>query len=248
MSDLSVQSVNMGQGYGSQQSRNQSFTENAVPYYESNIGLKTGAVLSIPAVIDFLPDLRYKNANYLEKSVENYRRETDLSKKNIDRLVHENKLPDGCNNILKKVQSSIPDAEAYKNICTRRCKIAIPATIVAAGCTLGSGILIDSVRNNKAKEYAEQFSGMNSNLNFSAKDAMAVQSGVPYYKSKIGKQLGTLLGGGLGIISSFLNGGMAKNAANIGFRSFMFAIGGLTIGALYDNVVNKRAEKVANNI
>ena len=247
MSDLSIQSVNLGQAYNSPQNRQQKPAENSVPYYESNVGLKTGAILSIPAVIDFLPDMRLKNADYFEQNVENYRKEAEAGKKNIDKIIHENKLPEGCNKFLKRVQASIPDAEAYRNICARRCRIAIPATIIATGCTIGSGLIIDSIRNNNAKEVAEQYANMSANPNFSAKNTMVAQSGVPYYKSKVGKQFGALFGGALGVLSALLNGGMARTAPNIGFRSFLFALGGLTIGALYDNIVNKRSEKVANN-
>lgn len=246
MSDLSIQPINSVQTGNAQFGRRNS--GGGIPYYVSNVGLKTGALLSIPAIIDFLPDVRLNNAEYLEQSIENYKAETEAGKKNIGRIIKEHNLPDGCNNLLRRVQESIPDAEAYRKTCLRKCRIAIPATIIATGCTIGGGAVVDYVRNNRAKETAELGAKGNIEQLSASNNTQLSETGLPYYKSRIGKQLGALFGAGCGILSAFLNGGIARTAANMSIRAFAFALGGLAIGAIYDNVVNKRSEKAVNYI
>ena len=249
MSGYSIQQIGPMQSYNAQFQGQQMTTNTYVPYYHSNTGVKAAALLSIPAALDFLPDLRLRNNNYFENNINTYKQDSEMWKKDIDKLVREAKFSENINNQLKKYKAAIPDIEAYRKTCMRRMKIAIPATLLAMGCTIGSGMLIDGVRNSKAKETAEQYAfsaypGAASNI----RNACIAESGIPYYKSNTGKIFGIGLGAVCGVISAFLNGGMSKTSTNVILRTIAFALGGLASGAIYDNVVNRRARKAANNL
>lgn len=245
MSDLSVQQIQPVQVYNPQFNGDQKVAVSGVPYYESNEGFKTGALLSLPAVVDFLPDLRLKDKDYFEKTVKDYADCVANTNSYIDKKLQAEGTSSAYSNILRKVKGSIPDAEAYRKTCARKYKLAIPATIIATGCTMGAGMLVDSVRNEKAKEVAEQAVLNQAELQNNPNVAYGV-SGTPYYVSKTGRRLGGILGSAFGVLSAYLNGGMAKSAPNVGLRAFLFGLGGLGVGAIYDRTVNKKSERVVN--
>ena len=241
MSDFSVQPISTVQNYDTQQGTP------TVPYYKSDVGLKTGAILSIPAIIDFLPDARLKNSDYFEKTVEKYKKDLETSQKGIDAIIKDGKLPEGLNDYLRKFTDSMPNVEEFEKICSRRSKIAVPATLIATGCTIGGGMLVDTIRNKKAKETAEQIGfAQNSGAEAKIRNLSVSEAGIPYYESKIGKYFGLPLGAACGILSAYLNGGLAKTKTSIAIRTVLFALGGLITGSIYDNIVNKKSATALN--
>ena len=241
MSDFSVQQVSQVQSYDTQQ------VTPTVPYYKSNVGVKTGAILSIPAVIDFLPDVRLKNSDYFEKTISNYQNDIEKAQKGIDEIIKDGKFPEQFNNYLKKYKDSMPSTESFRKTCLRKREIAVPATLIATGCTIGGGMLVDAVRNEKAKKTAEQINRVqNSGAEAMIRNVSFSESGVPYYESNIGKRLGIFLGAACGILSAYLNGGLAKTKTNTALRAIIFALGGLITGNIYDNIVNKKSKESVN--
>jgi len=245
MSELTVQPIQAYDlSFSSQQNR-----KSDVPYYKSNLGVTTGALLSIPAAIDFLPDLKLRNSDNFEKTILKYEKDLENGKNDIDKIIADKEIPEFYKNFLKKYKTTLPDAQAYRKICERRSKIAIPATLIATGCTIGGGALVDAVRNKKARETAEKVAYVqNEGAAVNIRNASVAQSGMPYHRSAAGKALGPLLGAACGALSAYLNGGTAKNKINLIFRIIGFTAGGFATGSIYDNIVNKRAERVANNI
>lgn len=243
MSDLSVQQVSPVQNYDVQQGAP------SVPYYKSNVGLKTGAILSIPAVIDFLPDVRLKNKDYFEKTINKYQNDIESAQKNIDAIIKDGNYPEKLNNYLKKYKDSMPSAEAFRKTCSRKGELAVPATLIATGCTIGGGMLVDAVRNDKAKKTADQIGvAQNNSAEAKIRNISVSDSGIPYYNSNIGKCLGIPLGAACGILSAYLNGGLAKTKTNTVIRAVIFALGGLVTGSIYDNIVNKKSNNALNEI
>ncbi len=243
MSDLSVQQVSPVQNYDFQQGTP------SVPYYKSNVGLKTGAILSIPAVIDFLPDVRLKNKDYFEKTIDKYQKDLESTQKNIDAIIKDGNYPERFNNYLKKYKDSMPSTETFRKTCSRKGELAVPATLIATGCTIGGGMLVDALRNEKAKKTAEQIGvAQNNGAEAKIRNISVSDSGIPYYKSNIGKCFGAPLGAACGILSVCLNGGLAKTKTNTVIRTIIFTLGGLVTGSIYDNIVNKKSEKALNEI
>ena len=220
--------------------------DNGVPYYKSDFGIKGAAILCIPAAADFLPDIRLKNADHFEKTVNESLKEIEDGKASLDKLAGNKTFKGKFDDFLLRYKKSLPDAEGVRKIWTRRCKIAIPATIAATGCTLGCGALIDTFRNKKAEQTAKQIAFEKNNGIIPTVQNSAAESEISYHKSKTGRQLGPILGAVCGVFSAFLNGGIAKSAVNMGGRVFLFGLGGLLAGSIYDRVTNLRAKETVN--
>lgn len=137
------------------------------------------------------------------------------------------------------------------------------ASLAMAATGLGCGLLIDNIRNNNAKEAAEQIQ------QFGINNAMAINPNIrftdtntPYYKSNDGGKTGGLLGLGVGTItvaSTFLNDKTTKvlmdklpgkgKATVIALTSAvalpLFALGGWIMGKITDYCNNKSAKKAS---
>ena len=247
MSDFSIQPVGSVQPYNNAYQSRQSSAGDNSQRYKSNIGLLGGTALGLAATLDFLPDLRMKNADFFADHMKNYAKDLIKEHQDLDQLIQKGQMPEGYRNLLKKVRESIPDAEAYKAICQNRIKIAVPAAAAALGCTVASGLIIDAVRNKKAKEVNAKIDSAasakqlkcNSNVGF-------MDDGTPYFKSNTGKKLAPVLAGLCGVASAYLNGGAAKHPVNIIGRSLAFALGGLVAGTIYDGVSDKHEKESLN--
>ena len=245
MSGISIQNMNGVQPYNVQ-FQGQPYPESAVSH-KSNAGVLGGLVLSVPAAIDFLPDLRLRNKDIFEKSMREYSKDIIKEHSDLSLLLQDGELPQGYRNILKHLKDSIPDTESYRALCQKRTKIAIPAALTAILCTIGCGAIIDAVRNNKNKKITQEISSAKSPAEILGNPDVAINDeGVPYHKSNTGKRLAPIMGAICGAVSAYLNDGLVKKPMHIGCRAAAFALGGLVAGTIYDGVVDKKEKKVVN--
>ena len=128
-------------------------------------------------------------------------------------------------------------------------KRAIPCAIIAAGVTLGCGMLVDALRNKRARESAKFVKQVGTKKAVMESDTVSLSNkGRPYYDSKIGKEYGFALGAGCGFINYAMNyskhnpqKGMAALLGNV----ISFGLGGLLMGAIADHNTNSDARKHA---
>ena len=203
-------------------------TEQGTPYYKTNSGTVAGGVMAGVAILPWLSKLGFKEAPALDDEAKSIMKEA------------------GMDDMFKKFGlKDIDEAfkEANKN-GMRLKKYAIPFALVAAACTLGCGMLVDNIRNKKAKEtadYTAQVGVKNAIMNG---DSVALSNkNRTYYDSNAGKKYGALLGAGCGLIESIMTAGKFKP---IGLLNMIpMAIGGLIMGAITDHYTNNSAKKNA---
>lgn len=203
-------------------------TEQGNSYYKTNAGTVAGGVMAGVATLPWLSKLGFKETPALDDEAKSIMKEA------------------GMDDMFKKFGlKDIDEAfkEANKN-GMRLKKYAIPFALVAAACTLGCGMLVDNIRNKKAKEtadYTAQVGVKNAIMNG---DSVALSNkGRTYYDSNAGKKYGALLGAGCGLIESIMTAGKFKP---IGLLNMIpMAIGGLIMGAITDHYTNSSAKKNA---
>ena len=224
-------------------------SESGIPYYKSNEGIKAGVLLSIPAAANFLSDLKYKNPQNVEKFVDIYKKTINGISKEVDSLAgvkNISKERDAYNKIINELKIGFDNCEAK---LVRAGKIALPATLAAVVCTVGTGALIDCARNKKAEQSANKMVNAQSyDELMQNKDLRFDETGVVYHHSKTGKGLGTLLGVGCGLVNYLLKHGMTKNAKTALLSTVTFGLGGLIVGSIYDGNVNKKSKDVSRSI
>ena len=155
------------------------------------------------------------------------------------------------NSILKDVYGNAninEKAKAYLNEQNARTKkYLIPFMAIAAGCSIGCGILVDYLRNKKAAEAADNLANDPEKAMYQTEGLEYSEMGLPYYKSKIG----TKIGAGLGALCGLAHTAMltTKNSPNkvMSFISnaVIFAVGGFVMGAITDKVTNNKAKTAA---
>lgn len=215
-------------------------TENGTPYYKTNSGTIAGAVMAVPAGLVWINRLTLPTTKEeLEKK----------SKNIIDMLTPKNTsaeekkaIDDGVKEGLKDIEKTVEHNKIMK-------KRAIPCAIVAAGLTLGCGVLVDYLRNKKAQESAEFVKQVGTkkaimegdNLTFSNK-------GRAYYESNQGKKYGFGLGATCGIAEYAMLASKHNPKQNIGIllgNIVAMGLGGLLMGAIADHNTNSDARKHA---
>ena len=128
-------------------------------------------------------------------------------------------------------------------------KRAIPCAIIAAGVTLGCGMLVDALRNKRARESAEFVKQVGTKKAVMESDTVSLSNkGRPYYDSTIGKESGFALGAGCGFINYAMN--YSKHNPQKGMAALLgsvifFGLGGLLMGAIADHNTNNDARKHA---
>ena len=155
------------------------------------------------------------------------------------------------NSILKDVYGNADineKAKAYlneQNVRTK--KYLIPFMAIAAGCSIGCGMLVDYLRNKKAAEAADNLANDPEKAMYQTEGLEYSDMGLPYYKSKVG----TKIGAGLGALCGLAHTAMltTKNSPNkvMSFISnaVIFAVGGFVMGAITDKVTNNKAKTAA---
>ena len=128
-------------------------------------------------------------------------------------------------------------------------KRAIPCAIIASGVTLGCGMLVDALRNKRARESAEFVKQVGTKKAVMESDTVSLSNkGRPYYDSKIGKEYGFALGAGCGFINYAMN--YSKHNPQKGMAALLgsvisYGLGGLLMGAIADHNTNSDARKHA---
>ena len=128
-------------------------------------------------------------------------------------------------------------------------KRAIPCAIIASGVTLGCGMLVDALRNKRARESAEFVKQVGTKKAVMESDTVSLSNkGRPYYDSTIGKESGFALGAGCGFINYAMN--YSKHNPQKGMAALLgsvisFGLGGLLMGAIADHNTNNDARKHA---
>lgn len=120
---------------------------------------------------------------------------------------------------------------------------------IAAACSIGCGVLVDYIRNKKAKEVAEEYV-LNPNQALASENMEYSEEGVPYFKSKIGLKTGALLGATCGILEHMMICTKSvKNKMLTGAKgTLQMVIGGLLVGALADSLTNSKSKKASNEM
>jgi len=228
-------------------------TEQGTPYYKSNSATITGGVLAVPAFL-----INYLNYTK-EKGKLNPEQQVDI-KKSFEVINKHKELKDMYEKAFG-IDTKNPDKflKATNEGFAKQKKLAIPLALLAAGLTLGSGMIVDHSRNKKAKEtadYVRQVGTRNALMTRGNKIELSDNSR-PYYKSNQGKKLGALLGFGCAGIWSAVGLSLLKSTNALktlkapfvtGFVLSMGAImglGGFIMGAIADSMTNSNAEKNA---
>ena len=203
-------------------------TEQGNPYYKTNAGTVAGGVMAGVATLPWLSKLRFKEIPEFDIDSKTFMKESGME--GMFKTFGVKDLDDALN-------------KANKN-GMRLKKFAIPFALIAAACTLGCGMLVDSIRNKKAQktaDYTAQVGVHNAVMNG---DSVALSNkGRTYYDSNTGKKYGALLGAGCGLIESIMTAGKFKP---IGLLNMIpMAIGGLIMGAITDHYTNSSAKKNA---
>lgn len=207
-------------------------TEQGNPYYKTNSGTVAGGVMAGVAACSWLKWLNFKEVPELDDKAKAFMKESGLE--DVYKAFG-----------VKDINKALNEEYKQKNIQGARLKkLAIPFAVVAAACTLGCGMLVDNIRNKKAKEMADYTAQVGVHNALMSGDSVALSNkGRTYYDSNIGKKYGAFLGAGCGLIDSVMSTGKFKP---IGLLNMIpMAIGGLIMGAITDHFTNSNAKKNA---
>lgn len=207
-------------------------TEQGNPYYKTNSGTVAGGVMAGVAACSWLKWLNFKEVPELDDKAKAFMKESGLE--DVYKAFG-----------VKDINKALNEEYKQKNIQGARLKkLAIPFAVVAAACTLGCGMLVDNIRNKKAKETADYTAQVGVHNALMSGDSVALSNkGRTYYDSNIGKKYGAFLGAGCGLIDSVMSTGKFKP---IGLLNMIpMAIGGLIMGAITDHFTNSNAKKNA---
>ncbi len=207
-------------------------TEQGNPYYKTNSGTVAGGVMAGVAALSWLKWLNFKEVPELDDKAKAFMKESGLE--DVYKAFG-----------VKDINKVLNEEYKQKNKQGARLKkLAIPFALVAAACSLGCGMLVDNIRNKKAKETADFTAKVGVRNAIMNGDSVALSNkGRTYYDSNVGKKYGALLGAGCGLIESVMSAGKFKP---IGLLNMIpMAIGGLIMGAITDHFTNSNAKKNA---
>ena len=224
-------------------------TEQGTPYYKSNSAAIAGGVLTVPA---FLYQYTVNNVsekvgnigtNFLKGIFKEASKNEEIAKQ-----INEAYKAQGMDIDVKNPEKFF---EEIKKAAKEQKKLAIPLATLAAVLTLGSGVIVDNYRNQKARETADYVRqvGVRNALLTKGNEIELSDNSRPYYKSNQGKKLGALLGAGCACIFTAVSMTLSKMpksmkqpvASAIGMAIPM-ALGGFIMGAIADSMTNSKAE------
>jgi len=145
--------------------------------------------------------------------------------------------------------------EIMKNLEAQK-KAAIPFAIIAGLMSIGCGVLIDKIRNQKAAESANVIAN-SQNIHeafMQDENIQTNQLGLPYHHSKTGTKMGALTGAACGLVHGGMGMANMKGLGTLGVaigllsNAALFALGGWGLGAMYDKIVNGKAKDAATHI
>ena len=213
-------------------------TEEGNPYYKTNTGAVAGGIMAIPAALSWidkltLPTTEAEVQKRYDKIKDSFLKHMDKDSAGIFNEGFDNGLKQEKDNIIKLLEKN-------KKIKS----LAIPFAIIAAGLTAGCGILVDHLRNKKAKEAANTVAQVGVKNAVMQNDKIQLSNkGRAYYESNQGVKYGALLGAACGVAHSAMNG-LKKPGAYI-FGALMYGLGGLIMGKIADSTANNDARKHA---
>lgn len=218
-------------------------TEQGTPYYKTNSGTVAGAVMAVPAGLSLLNNLTLPTTE--EEAAKNINKFKEGFFKGFNKKKASPEAKEFADAFMQGLDDSIKSDEMKKNL-ERNKKLksrAIPAAIVAAGLTLGCGMLVDKLRNDKAKDAANTIKQVGTKNAVMSNDSITLSNkGRAYYESNQGSKWGALLGAGCGVADAALRG--SKPKGYIG-NALVFALGGWIMGKIADHYTNKDARKHA---
>ena len=211
-------------------------TDNGTPYYKSNSATIAGGVMAVPAA---LWRLRNLNTNTDKEALL-----AKLEKEKNDAIKNFSFLGDDfIKEYNKEYEKRLKDLDKVVNNLKFRKNMAIPFAIIAAGLTVGCGVLVDNLRNKKAQEMADYVKQNGIKKTFMEQDRVAISNrGRAYYESNQGRKWGALLGAGCGLASALMSQGKTANFKKVSVPVIGFAFGGLIMGAIADHNTNKNAK------
>ena len=213
-------------------------TEEGNPYYKTNTGTVAGGIMAIPAVLSWLdkltlPTTEAEVQKRYDKIKDSFLKHMDKDDAGIFSESFDNGIKQEKDNIKKQIEKN-------KKIKS----LAIPFMLIAAGATAGCGVLVDHLRNKKAKEAADTVKQVGVKNAVMQNDKIQLSNkGRAYYESNQGVKYGALLGAGCGIVHCIMHG--ATKAGNYIANALVFALGGLIMGKIADSTANNDARKHA---
>lgn len=206
-------------------------TERGNLYYKSDSATKAGGVLAIfPFVIHTL--------DFFKK---------EIPKSAVNDAKDVKKLKDFYSGFGINAEELVENLETVQK---RQKKIAIPFAIISSALTLGCGVLVDYLRNKRAKETSDKVRMLGVKRAMMQDDNIELsRRNAPYYHSSIGTKYGALLGAlcsfaVLGKNMYVMSGIKSHNKILSAVPTiFMFALGGLFMGMIADHNTNKSADR-----
>ena len=197
--------------------------------FQTHAGLKTGAVYAgIGGLAGLALYLGLKQSQKNSSAV-------------IEELITDG---EGIPEYLKEEQKEIKNA--LKNV-NKTLAICLPIAILFS---LGSGLFVDKLTNDKQTKFADKLSISNKKDILREEDnAELTRKDNVYYKSNIGKMVGPALGAVIlpiiSVIASSINKIKVPAVVYVG-EVLGGALGGLILGAITDKIANKGAAKHAD--
>ena len=204
-------------------------TEQGTPYYNSTSATNVGYVTAAAALGLRIPNMFTKIPTMEE------------AEKFISKLKEVAK-----DNPLFKPKN-LPTAEELINNAKKSKKYAIPFALIAAALSLGSGVIVDKIRNQKAAETADKIKklGLKNAMSYDENIDMS-RNGRGYYNSDIGNKYGAILGAACGCTATGMSYILNKkrttpvlSVLSIG----SFALGGWLVGKFADHKTNDAARR-----
>lgn len=236
---MAISSINIQDNNINQQTFKGKYTrtEQGNSYYKTNSGTVAGAIVAVPAGLTWLQKRSLPTTE--EEVMTSANKIKDIFMKGL-KGEDAKFFSEGFDKGIKEASSTAEVKEAWK--LNKKLKSrAIPGAIIAAMCSLGCGMLVDKLRNNKAKEAADTVGRVGLNNAIMHNDNISIsRKGRAYYESSEGLKWGALLGAGCGIANAALYSAKPIQYLTKGLK---FAVGGLIMGAITDACTNKSARK-----
>lgn len=230
-------------------------TEQGTPYYKTNSATIAGGVLAVPAFFYqyFINNAAEKNGSIGTQFLKGMFKEASKDE-SVAKEINDFYKAQGLDIDVKNPDKFLNE---IKNAAKEQKKLAIPLATLAALLTVGSGVIVDSSRNKKAKEtanYVAQVGTRNALMTRGNKIELSDNSR-PYYKSNEGKKLGAILGAGCACVFSAVSVALAKLPKGMSKpqqflisalgMSIWMGLGGFIMGAISDSMTNSKAERNA---
>lgn len=202
-------------------------TEQGTPYYSTTSATNVGYVTAAAALGARIISLFRKVPT------------TEEAEKYVEKL--KNELKDSH----MFTTNNLPTAEEYIKTVKAAKKYALPFGLIAAAASIGCGVLVDKLRNQKAAETADKIKklGLQNAMSYDNNIDMS-RNGRGYYYSNIGSKYGPILGAACGCISSCMTyvtnkKDMSPLATILAIG--IFALGGWFVGEMADRGTNDDA-------